>query len=114
MQKYAYIHRTIYPVHGANMTQIQPVWSAYPYALGFPYMVYTHIYIIMVVMASQITGNSFKICLKACAGNPPAKLAIGSPGIYWRPKTYFVPQQIERVDRKWYKSNIFPTTNIYV
>ena len=29
----------IYPVLGEQLTPIQPMWSAYPYALGFSYMV---------------------------------------------------------------------------
>ena len=29
---YIYIYIYIYPVHGANLTLIQPMWSAYPYA----------------------------------------------------------------------------------
>ena len=30
---------SFYPVHDANLTLMQLMWSAYPYALGFPYMV---------------------------------------------------------------------------
>ena len=32
-------HISDYPVHGTNLTAIQPTWSAYPYHLAFPYMV---------------------------------------------------------------------------
>ena len=42
------VERTFYPVHGANLTLIQPMWSAYPYALGLPYMVSICPYFLMV------------------------------------------------------------------
>ena len=41
MDRYSCLHRvrnkTIYPVHGANLTVIQSTWSAYPYHCFFLY-----------------------------------------------------------------------------
>ena len=60
------MHNSIYPVHGANLTLIQPMWSAYPYAPTslygihmplLPYMVIQPIVLGMVLLWAAMDSS---------------------------------------------------------